>query len=60
LQDVLGLGGITRMNRPGVAEGNWMWRVRPGDFKPDTIERVRGVTQLYNRLPPEPKAAGKE
>ena len=27
LQDVLGLGGAARMNRPGVARGNWTWRV---------------------------------
>ncbi len=60
LQDVLGLGGITRMNRPGVGAGNWVWRVQPGDFGPTVVDRMRGVTQLYNRLPPEPKAAGKE
>lgn len=60
LQDVLGLGGITRMNRPGVATGNWMWRVRQSDFPPAVIDRMRGVTQLYNRLPPEPMTAGKE
>jgi 4-alpha-glucanotransferase len=26
LQDVLGLGGAHRMNRPGQGEGNWGWR----------------------------------
>ena len=27
IQDLLGYGGDTRMNIPGVAEGNWMFRV---------------------------------
>ncbi len=27
LQDILGLGTSARMNRPGVALGNWEWRV---------------------------------
>lgn len=27
LQDVLGLGEEARMNRPGIAEGNWTWRM---------------------------------
>ena len=26
LQDVLGLGSAARMNRPGIASGNWRWR----------------------------------
>lgn len=30
LQDALGLGSEARMNRPGVAEGNWRWRVSGG------------------------------
>jgi 4-alpha-glucanotransferase len=29
MQDVLGLGDEARMNTPGVADGNWAWRVGP-------------------------------
>lgn len=28
LQDILGVGGTGRMNRPSIAEGNWRWRFR--------------------------------
>jgi 4-alpha-glucanotransferase len=28
LQDILGLGGAARMNRPGHPDGNWAWRCR--------------------------------
>ena len=57
LQDVLGLGGEARMNKPGLAEGNWRWRFRAEQFRPDLIHRLAGLTELYNRLPrdPEPK-----
>lgn len=30
MQDFLGLGPKTRMNVPGVAHGNWSWRMEPG------------------------------
>ncbi|MDB5309705.1 MAG: malQ [Gemmataceae bacterium] len=51
LQDVISLGGEARMNRPGVAEGNWRWRFRPHQFGPGVIDRLAGLTELYNRLP---------
>jgi 4-alpha-glucanotransferase len=60
LQDVLGLGGDTRMNRPGVAAGNWRWRVRPDQFTQGAIDRLRGVTQLFHRLPAEPEPVAQE
>ena len=56
LQDVLSLGGEARMNRPGVAEGNWQWRLRPDQFRPGLVERLAGLTELYNRLPRDPQA----
>jgi 4-alpha-glucanotransferase len=51
LQDVLGLGNEARMNRPGVADGNWRWRFKGEQFRPELIERVREFTTLYNRVP---------
>jgi 4-alpha-glucanotransferase len=53
LQDVLSLGNEARMNKPGVAAGNWRWRFRPDEFRSDLIGRVADLTTLYNR------AAGK-
>lgn len=51
LQDVLSLGSDARMNRPGVAEGNWRWRIRLDQFRPDLIARMSDITTLYNRAP---------
>ncbi len=51
LQDVMGLGNDARMNRPGIAEGNWKWRFRGDQFRQDQIDRISGLTELYNRLP---------
>lgn len=51
LQDVLSLGNDARMNKPGVAAGNWGWRFRLSQFRPDLIDRLRDLTTLYNRVP---------
>jgi 4-alpha-glucanotransferase len=51
LQDVLSLGGEARMNKPGVASGNWQWRFQPHQFWTGVIDRLSGMTELYNRLP---------
>jgi 4-alpha-glucanotransferase len=32
LQDLLGLDGTARMNRPGTVGGNWEWRA-PADYR---------------------------
>jgi 4-alpha-glucanotransferase len=53
LQDVLSLGGAARMNRPGTALGNWKWRFRLDQFRPDVIHRLAEITTLYNRVPSE-------
>ncbi|MGH8131578.1 MAG: 4-alpha-glucanotransferase [Steroidobacteraceae bacterium] len=46
MQDLLGLGTMARMNRPGVGEGNWRWSFRweqlPRDFEAalhETLDR---------------------
>ena len=49
LQDLLGLGSEARMNRPGVAEGNWGWRYRPELLTAGLKERLRQLTYLYGR-----------
>lgn len=59
LQDVLSLGSETRMNRPGIAEGNWRWRFRPQQFGPGLVEKMSGLTELYNRLPAEEDPASR-
>jgi 4-alpha-glucanotransferase len=49
MQDVLGLGGEARMNRPSIAHGNWEWRLLPGQITPSVSERLREMTETYGR-----------
>jgi 4-alpha-glucanotransferase len=53
LQDVLGLGQEARMNYPGKAEGNWEWRFTADMLTDDISDRLRELTELYSRVPPE-------
>ncbi|MEM2619460.1 MAG: 4-alpha-glucanotransferase, partial [Candidatus Hadarchaeales archaeon] len=48
LQDVLGLGSEARINRPGFAEGNWEWRLLPGQLSEATV--LRKLAQDSGRL----------
>ncbi len=50
-QDVLGLGSEARMNTPGVAGGQWRWRLRPGALTPALARRLRRLTAAAGRLP---------
>jgi 4-alpha-glucanotransferase len=49
LQDVLGLGGEARINRPGTLQGNWEWRLSPGALTEAIRERLRELTAIYER-----------
>jgi 4-alpha-glucanotransferase len=51
LQDVLGLGSQARMNTPGVAEGNWAWRLRDGALTPDLAQRLAEIARKTGRAP---------
>jgi 4-alpha-glucanotransferase len=50
IQDVLGLGSEARMNRPGVALGNWRWRLEPGVLTPEIAARLRDATERSGRV----------
>ena len=57
-QDLLGLGSEARLNTPGIAEGNWAWRLREGAFDDALVARLRRLTEVSERLaPPEAPAA---
>ena len=56
LQDVLSMGSEARMNKPGIGAGNWRWRFRLDQFRPEVIHRLAELTTLYNRVPNEAKA----
>jgi 4-alpha-glucanotransferase len=49
VQDVLGLGGDARMNRPGVPEGNWTWRLERGALTPALARRLRSLAEQHGR-----------
>ena len=48
-QDVLGLGSEARMNRPGVTQGNWGWRLKNGVLTPALAQRLRRLAEQYDR-----------
>ncbi len=49
MQDYLGLDDAARMNRPGTPDGNWRWRMLPGEASPTLAERIRKLTALFGR-----------
>lgn len=51
MQDVLGLASESRMNMPGVGEGNWRWRMTAGAFTREYQERLRDLAEVYERIP---------
>ena len=55
LQDVLGLGAEARMNNPGEPNGNWRWRVTPGQFSEEAEERLARLTRIYGRAEDYPE-----
>jgi 4-alpha-glucanotransferase len=48
-QDLLSLGSEARMNRPGVATGNWGWRMLPGALTPEILRRLEVLTRESRR-----------
>ncbi|MFL5942238.1 MAG: 4-alpha-glucanotransferase [Gaiellaceae bacterium] len=48
-QDVLGLGRAARMNRPGVAGGNWSWRLERGALTSALARRLSRLAERHGR-----------
>ena len=51
MQDYLGLGSEARMNEPGTEGDNWVWRFDWGQVPPGLAEQLRGMADLYGRIP---------
>jgi 4-alpha-glucanotransferase len=49
-QDLLELGSEARMNFPGIAKGNWGWRLQNGVLAKKLAQRLRSLTMEYGRL----------
>ncbi len=51
MQDILGLGSESRMNKPATLGGNWRWRMRRDAFTQEYQARLRRLTAAYGRIP---------
>ena len=64
MQDVLSLGNEARMNTPGVADGNWAWRVGPPGAFADASAEAKKLAKLadaYQRVATTgPQASSKD
>lgn len=49
IQDVLGLGKEAIMNKPSTANGNWQWRLQPGQFTRTVAHKLKQEVELYGR-----------
>ena len=49
-QDLLELGSEARMNFPGIARGNWGWRLKDGALTHEIAEELRSISMEYGRL----------
>jgi 4-alpha-glucanotransferase len=49
-QDLLELGSEARMNLPGIAKGNWGWRLQADVLTEKLAQRLRSLTMEYGRL----------
>jgi 4-alpha-glucanotransferase len=51
MQDYLELGIEGRMNHPGtLTTANWTWRAKPGFANEALAERIRSMTERYDRI----------
>ncbi len=50
MQDILGLDGKSRMNKPGTRKGNWLWRMDPSLLKEEHGSKLLEMTKLFGRL----------
>lgn len=49
LQDILGLGAESRMNRPGTDAGNWRWRLEKDQISLPVTANLGDMTEVYGR-----------
>jgi 4-alpha-glucanotransferase len=49
VQDILELGAEARMNTPGVATGNWEWRLRESQLTDEALDQLHQLTRSTSR-----------
>jgi 4-alpha-glucanotransferase len=60
IQDVLGLGSEARVNVPGVVDGNWRFKLIPGQLNDESAWRLRELAETFGRLPGSREAKDEE
>jgi len=50
VQDLLGLGGEARMNKPGTDTANWTFRLATGQLTHEKAVELRRLTEIYGRI----------
>jgi len=50
VQDLLGLGAAARINTPGQARGNWVWRMTAKQFDDLPVKRLLEMTTTFGRV----------
>ena len=50
MQDALNLASESRMNMPGIAGGNWTWRMTPEQAYPGRLNWLGHYARIYGRL----------
>lgn len=51
LQDYLCFGKEARINTPGAPDGNWQWRLKPNYLSQELSNSIRGLAEVYSRIP---------
>ncbi|CAN5325325.1 4-alpha-glucanotransferase [soil metagenome] len=51
MQDILGLGQEAIMNKPSVAKGNWLWRLKKEHITPEVISGLKDLVAIFDRKP---------
>ncbi len=54
MQDLFNLPNSCRMNRPGLGDGQWRWRLTGEQLRDAPWEGVRDLVHLYGREPVKP------
>lgn len=49
-QDLLGLGGESRMNTPSTMGKNWTWRLKAGALDDSLAKKIARITAVYGRV----------
>jgi 4-alpha-glucanotransferase len=49
MADWLGLDNRARINTPGMATGNWEWRIGDGALTARLAEKMKNMTARYDR-----------